>query len=99
MPIYSTIIINTKDTVIKTPNNQTNTQAVFSVIGGLIFLTGAAFFILFAVVDIIMLVQGDSPSLGLLISLAAVTLLGWGIVRLSKATLRSVIDAITNNLN
>lgn len=46
-----------------------------------------------------MLVQGDSPSLGLLISLAAVTLLGWGIVRLSKATLRSVIDAITNNLN
>ena len=58
-----------------------------------------AFFVLFAVVDIVMLVQGDSPSIGLLVSLAVAALIGWGIVRLSKATLRAVIDAITNNLN
>jgi|GEM_PF-5532765 len=46
-----------------------------------------------------MLAQGDSPSMGLLIVFAVVALIGWGIVRLSKATLRSVIDAILNNLN
>ena len=66
-------------------------------IGGLIFLTGAAFFILFAVVDVVMIAQGDSPSFGLLISLAAAMLIGWGIVRLSGTTLRAVIDAITAN--
>lgn len=66
-------------------------------IGGLIFLTAAAFFILFAVVDIVMVVQGDSPSFGLLIGLVVAMLIGWGIVRLSGTTLRAVIDAIAMN--
>jgi hypothetical protein len=44
-----------------------------------------------------MIAQGDSPSFVLLLSLAAATLTGWGIVRLSGTTLRAVIDAITAN--
>jgi hypothetical protein len=44
-----------------------------------------------------MITKGDSPSFGLLISLAAAVLIGWGIVRLSGTTLRAVIDAIAAN--
>ncbi|HEX7483930.1 MAG TPA: hypothetical protein VF281_02130 [Candidatus Saccharimonadales bacterium] len=48
-------------------------------------------------VDIVMIAQGDSPSIGLLIGIAIAAIVGWGIVRLSKATLREVIDAIVLN--
>ena len=44
-----------------------------------------------------MIVQGDSPSFGLLLSLAVTTFVGWGIIRLAGTTLRAVIDAITMN--
>jgi hypothetical protein len=44
-----------------------------------------------------MIAQGDSPSIGLLVSLVVAMLVGWGIVRLSGTTLRAVIDAISAN--
>jgi hypothetical protein len=44
-----------------------------------------------------MIIQGDSPSIGLIISLVAATIVGWGIIRLSGTNVRAVVDAITLN--
>ncbi|MNH50207.1 hypothetical protein D3C87_1675960 [compost metagenome] len=83
----------------KKSDKQSNAQAGMAIAGGLLFLCAAAAEVLFLVVYIVMLVQNDSPSIGIIIGPAVVMLVGWGMVRLGKEKLGSALSQITNHLS
>lgn len=83
--------------MIKKTTKQSNTHAALAIVGGLLFMSAAAFEVLFIIVDVVLFFQGESPSVELLAGLATVMLAGWGLVALAKEKLGSVISSIATN--
>ena len=82
----------------KNQKEQSNLQAGLAIAGGLLFMLAAAAEVLFVVVAIVMLTHGDTPSFGLIVGLAIVMLIGWGMVHLGKEKLGSALSQIANHL-
>jgi hypothetical protein len=82
----------------KDQKEQSNFQVGLAIAGGLLFMMAAAAEILFVVVAIVMLVKGDTPSFGLITTLAIVMLVGWAMVRLGKEKLGNALSQIANSL-
>lgn len=82
----------------KKQKEQSNFQVALAIAGGLLFMLAAATEVLFVVVAIVMLTQGDTPSFGLIAGLAIAMLIGWGMVRLGKEKLGRTITQIANHL-
>ena len=83
----------------KDQKEQSKFQAGLVVAGGLLFMFSAATEALFIIVDIVMLANGDQPSVGLLVGIAVVILISWGMVKLGKEKLGSALSQIATNLS
>lgn len=83
----------------KHQKEQSNFQVGLAIAGGLLFMLAAAAEILFVVAAIVMLAKGDTPSFGLIATLAIAMLVGWVMVRLGKEKLGSTLSQIANNLS
>jgi hypothetical protein len=83
--------------MIKKTTKQSNSHAAFAIVGGLLFISAAAFEALFIIVDVVLFFQGESFSIGLLVGLAIAMLIGWGLVALAKEKLGNVISNIASS--
>lgn len=83
--------------MIKKTTGQSNSHAALAIVGGLLFISAAAFEVLFIIVDVVLFFQGESFSIGLLVSFAVAMLMGWGLVALAKEKLGSVISKIASS--